>query len=172
MGQYECCKWCSAIAGRYEYSEAPEDIYRRHDNCGCTVTYENGRTRQDVWSKKTWEVPEVKQKNSTPKKLSYEQGKAIEKRNMPHVGVDKSGGSGIIKLDMQFFGKKSEEFATIILPRQEYAHVMSEIATNISEGQKNKKVFKKPIGDYIYTVENNGFGNYRIIGKAKIEDED
>ena len=73
---------------------------------------------------------------------------------------------------MQFFGKKSEDFVTIILPRQEYAHIMSEIATNISEGQKNKKVFKKPIGDYIYTVENNGFGNYRIIGKAKIEDED
>ena len=96
MGQYECCKWCSAIAGRYEYSEAPEDIYRRHDNCGCTVTYENGRTRQDVWSKKTWEVPEVKQKNSTPKKLSYEQGKAIEQQNLPRIGVDKSGGSGII----------------------------------------------------------------------------
>ena len=93
----KCCKWCSAIAGRYEYSEAPEDIYRRHDNCGCTVTYENGRTRQDVWSKKTWEVPEVKQKNSTPKKLSYEQGKAIEQQNLPRVGVDKSGGSSIIE---------------------------------------------------------------------------
>ena len=93
----KCCKWCSAIAGRYEYSEAPEDIYRRHDNCGCTVTYENGRTRQDVWSKKTWEVPEVKQKNSTPKKLSYEQGKAIEQQNLPRIGVDKSGGSGIIE---------------------------------------------------------------------------
>lgn len=92
----KCCKWCSAIAGRYEYSEAPEDIYRRHDNCGCTVTYENGRMRQDVWSKKTWEVPEVKQKNSTPKKLPYEQGKAIEQQNLPRVGVDKSSGSGII----------------------------------------------------------------------------
>ena len=70
---------------------------------------------------------------------------------------------------MQFFAKKSEDFATIILPKQEYAHVMSEIATNISNEQRNRKVFKKAVGNYMYTVENNGFGNYRIIGKVKIE---
>ena len=89
----KCCKWCDGLAGRYKYDEAPDDIYRRHDNCYCVVTFENGRMRQDVWSKKTWEVPAVEQKDSTPKKLSYEQGKAIEKQNLPHVGVDKSGGS-------------------------------------------------------------------------------
>ena len=46
------------MAGRFEYGEEPYDIYRRHDNCGCSVTYENGRQRQDVWSKRTWEAPE------------------------------------------------------------------------------------------------------------------
>lgn len=53
-----CCDWCTRVAGRYEYGTEPEDIFRRHDNCGCSVTYENGRERQDVWSKKTWTVPE------------------------------------------------------------------------------------------------------------------
>lgn len=52
-----CCPWCSEVAGRYEYGEEPDDIYRRHDNCDCTVTFENGRQRQDVWSKRTWEAP-------------------------------------------------------------------------------------------------------------------
>lgn len=52
-----CCEWCTKIAGRFEYGEEPDDIYRRHDNCNCTVTYENGRQRQDVWSKRTWEAP-------------------------------------------------------------------------------------------------------------------
>ena len=52
-----CCPWCSNVAGRYVYGEEPDDIYRRHDNCDCTVTFENGRKRQDVWSKREWEVP-------------------------------------------------------------------------------------------------------------------
>ena len=54
----KCCEWCSAMAGRYEYHSEPKDVYRRHDNCGCSVTYENGRQRQDVWSKREWEAPE------------------------------------------------------------------------------------------------------------------
>ncbi len=46
---------------------------------------------------------------------------------------------------------------------------MSEIATNITEEQSTKRVIKKHIGDYFYTVENIGFGNYRVIGKDLIE---
>lgn len=53
-----CCKWCAGLEGRYDYASAPEDIFRRHDNCTCTVTYENGRQRQDVWSKRKWEANE------------------------------------------------------------------------------------------------------------------
>lgn len=49
-----CCAWCSAAAGRYTYGEEPKDVYRRHDNCSCTVVYESGRGRQNVWSKQTW----------------------------------------------------------------------------------------------------------------------
>ena len=69
---------------------------------------------------------------------------------------------------MQFFAKKSKDFATIQLSKKEYAHVMSEIATHISEEQKERAVFKKAIGNYMYTIENNGFGNYRIVGRRKL----
>lgn len=33
------CPWCKALAGTYYYDEdnVPDDIYRRHDNCRCTV---------------------------------------------------------------------------------------------------------------------------------------
>ena len=51
-----CCSWCAVLEGRYRYADAPDDIFRRHDNCTCTVTYECGRVRQDVWSKRTWEA--------------------------------------------------------------------------------------------------------------------
>ena len=53
-----CCPWCAEMVGRYVYGDEPHDVYRRHDNCSCTVIYENGRERQDVWSKRTWEVPD------------------------------------------------------------------------------------------------------------------
>lgn len=79
--------------------------------------------------------------------------------------VENSGGSGII----EHKGKKSTDFPTIRLSKEEYSHVMHEIATNISKVQASKSVFKKAIGGYIYTVENNGFGDYRIIGKEWIE---
>ena len=54
----KCCEWCAKLAGKYPYGEEPKDVYRRHDNCTCTVTFENGRQRQNVWTKATWAVDE------------------------------------------------------------------------------------------------------------------
>lgn len=48
-----CCDWCKEIVGTYSYPDVPEDIYRRHRHCRCTVDYYPGDgKRQDVWSKK------------------------------------------------------------------------------------------------------------------------
>jgi hypothetical protein len=69
----DCCEWCTKVAGRYEYGTEPHDIYRRHDNCGCSVTYENGRQRQNVWTKKTWEVPAEDAGAPGPVRLTKEQ---------------------------------------------------------------------------------------------------
>ena len=52
------CEWCKNLAGTYEYPEVPDDVYRRHDNCRCTVTFKSGRQRQNVWTKKSWSTPE------------------------------------------------------------------------------------------------------------------
>lgn len=94
-----CCPWCQALAGRYDYATVHDDIFRRHDNCTCSVTYECGRQRQDVWSKKTWEATpeELKARKeaeaaSKPVVNSKEQAKELEARVL-----DKSGESGIIK---------------------------------------------------------------------------
>lgn len=48
-----CCDWCKEIVGTYSYPDVPEDIYRRHRHCRCTVDYYPGDgKKQDVWSKK------------------------------------------------------------------------------------------------------------------------
>ncbi len=50
-----CCPWCEDKAGTYDYYEAPDDIYQRHERCRCAVTFQSKKTSQDVWSKRTWE---------------------------------------------------------------------------------------------------------------------
>lgn len=55
-----CCEWCSKLVGKFEYPEkTPKDVFRRHDNCNCIVTYVCGNMRQNVHSKETWEQPDV-----------------------------------------------------------------------------------------------------------------
>lgn len=51
----KCCDWCAKLSGIYYADKAPDDIYRRHDNCKCmvTTTTEKGDYR-DVWSKKEY----------------------------------------------------------------------------------------------------------------------
>lgn len=48
-----CCEWCSNLVGTYEYPVRDDDVYRRHENCRCTVEFHNEREKykQDVWSK-------------------------------------------------------------------------------------------------------------------------
>jgi len=48
----KCCAWCSSVAGEYYADEAPDDIYKRHDNCNCTVTYISEKGYQDAHTKK------------------------------------------------------------------------------------------------------------------------
>ena len=81
----KCCSWCTSIAGRYEYGKEPQSVYRRHDNCGCTVTYENGRQRQDVWSKRTWESDQPTPVRVEPTRLTGAQGREIEQRNLSQI---------------------------------------------------------------------------------------
>ena len=55
IAEANCCPWCDSLAGTYEYGSAPDDIYRRHKYCRCTVTYQTGKKSQNVWSKNQWE---------------------------------------------------------------------------------------------------------------------
>ena len=66
----------------------------------------------------------------------------------------------------EFFDESN--YKPIILPQNEYAHVISEINTNLSGEERQKSIVVKPIGDYYYTFINRGFSDYIIIGKSKI----
>lgn len=64
------CKWCRNLEGTYGYYETPDDIYRRHERCRCTVDYTPGDgKKQDVWSKK-WVDPAKETKKAQRKTMS------------------------------------------------------------------------------------------------------
>ena len=87
-------------------------------------------------------------------------------------GILEAGKNSPLRIDMQFFGhRNSKDYPTVRLSKQEYAHVMSEIASHLTDDDKISPVFVKRIGNYQYTVENNGFGDYRVIRKRRIQNE-
>ena len=65
-----CCSWCKSLEGVYDYDDAPADIYRRHEFCRCTVTYQTEKTSQNVWNKRAWE--------STPEELERRENAGIK----------------------------------------------------------------------------------------------
>lgn len=67
----KCCEWCSRLAGAYMYPDVPKDVYRRHNNCNCTVEYDpgSGKKYQDVWSK-TWRYQKDKDRINELKAFS------------------------------------------------------------------------------------------------------
>lgn len=54
------CRWCSNLAGKWDYEDAPDDVYKRHAFCRCTVTYQIDGSRQDVYSKRMWSESDTK----------------------------------------------------------------------------------------------------------------
>ena len=53
----KCCEWCDQVAGKYAYEDTPPDLWRRHDNCNCTIVYGTRRDRQVLrGTEKKWEI--------------------------------------------------------------------------------------------------------------------
>lgn len=81
-----CCKWCSEVSGKYKFGSQPDDIFRRHDNCDCTIIYDNqvlrGKKKSDGSRSKTWEeIPNAPDEYS-PTVLSEQDGRELQQRNL------------------------------------------------------------------------------------------
>lgn len=50
----KCCEWCSRLAGTYSYPDVPNDVYRRHERCRCSVEYDPGSGRRQSVHTKQW----------------------------------------------------------------------------------------------------------------------
>lgn len=145
----KCCPWCSKYAGRYEYGEEPDDIYRRHDNCGCSVTFENGRQRQDVWSKRTWEVPGKDAGAAEPTVLTEEQARELEEKNQPEVLTPRAK-SGTMESELGTFRARLQSDAN--MDREYYETIKARFSHGSDAAKKafNRYVPNDSIADAAY----------------------
>ena len=127
-----CCEWCSRLAGTYVYPDVPKDVYRRHENCRCTVDYtpEKGRKSQNVWTKK-WKTAEEYDKIEKRKQIGLSQNisgiRTINKK------VDQDGRfviqpDKINKFLLKPGAKHSKEFFDVGYSPDDYAKLYKDIA--------------------------------------------
>ena len=66
----KACKWCRNLAGTYDYDKRPADIFKRHENCRCTVEFDpkDGRGIQNSHTK-VWRDPDKSDKIEARKTL-------------------------------------------------------------------------------------------------------
>jgi len=87
----KCCAWCRALNGEYSYPVTNRDIYRRHENCRCTVEYDpNTGIRQNVHTKQ-WTDDAAPDKIEARKKIGLSSAVA------PDNTISKAISDGIVK---------------------------------------------------------------------------
>ena len=80
------------------------------------------------------------------------------------------GNSGKVEKSQRSDKIRQRTRKEVQLPKDEYAQVMHELNTNLTKEQRKKKSITKAIGNHLYTVENNGFNNYKITKKEPLND--
>ena len=72
---FGCCDWCRKLTGIKKYSPTMDrNIFRRHQNCRCSVIYDprnNDGKVQNVWTKKLISVQDVTSEYYKISKVSY-----------------------------------------------------------------------------------------------------
>lgn len=186
-----CCKWCDEVAGKFAYGSEPKDVYRRHDNCSCTVTYESGRGRQNVWSKQYWSAEqeqkylelrdELKAKKRTeapnvkkPVRLSEKDVQAIINKV---GGLTFGGNGGTIKqrnysvAGLMFISHRDDlyKYAVKVPPIEGYEDVVfhadrqSFLILDPDTQEIEKRVSSKELADLIRNSNNYKNGDIRLL---------
>lgn len=94
------CKWCSSLSRSWDYGDEPDDVYRRHAFCRCTVTYTVGGQRQDVWSKKQWSEDDAKAKreqiSDMEQRLAQDRARLNQRTIIDSLTVTNTGAKKIL----------------------------------------------------------------------------
>ncbi|HAJ96868.1 MAG TPA: hypothetical protein DCO72_03940 [Ruminococcus sp.] len=105
-GGADCCEWCAEVSGTFwGYNSDLREVFRRHDNCTCTITYTSSKTRSRLvgesdgaggtthkWveSRKSWQekptLPDVHPTRFTPEQAKRFETEQLQKQGFVRVG--------------------------------------------------------------------------------------
>ncbi len=194
----KCCEWCSDVAGKYEFGEQPDGIFRRHDNCDCTIIYDGqvlrGKQNANGSRSKTWEeLPNANAADYEPTTFTQEQAKELERQNLAQIrglkinnsSIDNSGGSGIINYaraidsmfyadDYEFKSYTKEEIienlktSAVGLEAIQYLEDNPQVKIKLSED--NEKSDRGEHNKNLLTIWLNNCPNVRVAGQTVIHE--
>lgn len=147
------CKWCRNLSGTYEYpNNVPDDIYRRHQNCRCTVEYVPDKKRkQNVWSKKWTESDrnaKIKRRielSEGPDFYATDDNRVFKREHGKYIGDNKYE-----KLIKQYTHEESRKFirtsyrkSAVVGDGGTYDIRKMELETGLNLGRNNRNHAKK-----------------------------
>lgn len=124
-----CCKWCSEVAGRYRFGDQPKDIFRRHDNCNCTIIYDTqvlrGHQNEDGGRSKKWEEVDpksVEKLGFTPTVNSPEQAEKLQENALNQL--TKPGQGDIIDLGSDAMFRRKDKSKIEPMPKKQFRRIV------------------------------------------------
>ena len=105
QGGLNCCPWCAGLVGVFAYPKGlPKEVFARHDNCTCSVTYgTKGGARQNVWAKAKWNVPPIEDPHRMTADEAAEKGAFDKPRRL--TGDKNRGILNLINLSDEILGR-------------------------------------------------------------------
>jgi len=172
-----CCKWCEEVAGTYEYPNVPQDVFRRHERCRCTVDSLSGDwKRQNVHSKK-WAISTDEAQKEARKVIGLKAGDTVVKGLSDHVLERMSErevtGEDIVDTILHSLNKTAVKYDEKNSPSFNLVGVRSTISVNPENGiiTRAHKTHSKTIrrfrrGKMKFFLEDN---EKRLLSEAEIE---
>lgn len=140
-----------------------------HPNCKCSTTgYIESDEEYEKW------FYETTGKHSAQYELDNKQSKEYD--NNPQVKEKKINArfkTGRMTLkEYEEYRRELESVGDVKpkkLPKAEYARVMSELNTHMSDEDRKHAIVHKAIGNFVYTIVNRGYNDYIITDKDLID---
>jgi len=151
-----CCRWCSALAGTYTYPDTPKDVYRRHENCNCTVEYDpdDGR-RQNVHTKQWTSADATAQREKV-------------QQNLRKAGLRQQAQSDTIK-KTKYAPSPQRNFSGIQVTSKKYAQLCGTMNTQYPNLRPEDGARVIRDSQYLYRVVADGYGGAIIKSRTKLK---
>jgi len=173
------CAACSGLDGKHfkvKDMEIGVNAPPVHPSCRCSTAAHVDEEKYNEWldgykkhglSYEKWLDNHEKKKY---RQYSTEARKEQQKDPLGRNVYYKTGGQNLFDYAREK-SKNPDAFPTIeINDPQEWAILRAALNSHLTKADRKRKVITKSVGDYVYTVQNYGYDDYRVIGKDLIED--